>query len=72
LNVQAALDVGLIPPVPCERVALVPNGAGLGAAMFLNEQGFQRGATLAARAKHVELDLDPEFNARFVECMGLE
>lgn len=72
LNIDAALELGLIPPVARERVARVANGAGLGAALFLNDPGFERGQALAARAKHVELDLDPEFNRRFVESMGLE
>ncbi len=72
LNVDAALDLGLIPPVDRERIELIANGAGLGAAMFLRDEGLKRGEELAARAHHVELDLDPEFNMRFVEAMGLE
>jgi hypothetical protein len=54
------------------RIALIPNGAGLGAAMFLQEEGARVGEALAERAQHVELDLDPEFNSRYVESMGLE
>jgi uncharacterized 2Fe-2S/4Fe-4S cluster protein (DUF4445 family) len=72
LNVQAALGLGLIPPVEPGRVALVPNGAGLGAALFLRPEGFALGEKLAARARHMELDLEPEFNQRFVDAMGLE
>jgi uncharacterized 2Fe-2S/4Fe-4S cluster protein (DUF4445 family) len=72
LNVDAALGLGLIPGVDRARVELIPNGAGLGAAMFLRDEGFKIGEALAARAAHVELDLEPEFNMRFVECMGLE
>jgi uncharacterized 2Fe-2S/4Fe-4S cluster protein (DUF4445 family) len=72
LNVDAAVDLGLVPPVVRTRIELIANGAGLGAAMFLRDEGFRRGEELAARAKHVELDLEPEFNMRFVEAMGLE
>jgi uncharacterized 2Fe-2S/4Fe-4S cluster protein (DUF4445 family) len=72
LNVAAALGLGLIPPVDPAQVELIPNGAGLGAAMFLGAAGAEVGAALAARAQHVELDLDPEFNLRYVEAMGLE
>jgi uncharacterized 2Fe-2S/4Fe-4S cluster protein (DUF4445 family) len=72
LNVEAALGLGLVPPVDPARVALAPNGAGLGAALFLRDEGLARGEALAARARHVELDLDAEFNQRFVEAMGLE
>jgi uncharacterized 2Fe-2S/4Fe-4S cluster protein (DUF4445 family) len=72
LNVDAALDLGLIPRVPRERVELIANGAGLGAALFLQDEGFHCGEDLAARARHVELDLEPEFNLRFVEALSLE
>jgi uncharacterized 2Fe-2S/4Fe-4S cluster protein (DUF4445 family) len=72
LNIDAALDLGLIPRVDRGLIELVPNGAGLGAAMFLREAGARIGEGLAARAGHVELDLEPEFNMRFVESMGLE
>jgi uncharacterized 2Fe-2S/4Fe-4S cluster protein (DUF4445 family) len=73
LNIQAVLGVGLIPPeVDRSRIELSPNGAGLGAAMFLRDEGFKVGQALAARAAHLELDLEPEFNRRFVESMGLE
>jgi uncharacterized 2Fe-2S/4Fe-4S cluster protein (DUF4445 family) len=72
LSLEASLDLGLIPPVPRERIELVANGAGLGAAMFLQDQGFKCGEDLAARARHVELDLEPDFNMRFIEAMTLE
>ena len=72
LNIEAVLGVGLIPNVDPSRIELTPNGAGLGAAMFLRDEGLRVGEELAARTAHVELDLEPEFNMRFVESMGLE
>ena len=71
VNLDAALGVGLVPNVERTRIELIANGAGLGAAMFLREEGFAIGEQLATRAKQVELDLDPDFNTRFVEAMGL-
>ncbi len=68
---DAVLGLGLIPPVARERIELIPNGAGLGAALFLQDAGFQLAERLATRAQHVELDLDPEFNRRFVEASSL-
>lgn len=72
LDLDAALAVGLLPEVPRERIELVANGAGLGAAMFLQDEGFRLGEVLASRSRHIELDLDPEFNERFVQAMALE
>ncbi len=72
LSVEAALGLGLVPPASRARVELLANGAGLGAALFLRDDGFALGEALAAQARHVELDQDPEFNERFVDAMRLE
>jgi len=71
LNLAAARGLGLIPNVDRSRIELIPNGAGLGAALFLRDDGFAIGEDLATRAQHIELDLDPAFNTRFVEAMEL-
>lgn len=70
-DVDAVLALGMIPPVRRDVVETVANGAGLGAAMFLLEQGMARAEALAARAEQVDLDLDPDFNMRFVQAMSL-
>jgi hypothetical protein len=49
----------------------VANGAGLGAAIFLTEEGFALGERLAAHARQVELDQDPEFNHLYIRSMDL-
>ncbi len=71
LKLEALLGVGLLPPVNPARIELVANGAGLGAAIFLSNDGLARGEALAARAKHIELNSNPEFNERFVEALTL-
>lgn len=71
IDIQAALQLGLIPPVPPERVQTIANGAGLGAAMFLNDQGFALGEMLAAKAEQVDLDLEPHFMKRYIASMAL-
>jgi len=71
LNKDALLGIGLLPDVDRARIEMVANGAGLGAAIFLREEGFARGEALAARAEHVELNSEPDFNARFVDALKL-
>lgn len=71
IDVNAVLALGMIPPVRQEAVQTIANGAGFGAAMFLSEEGFALGEALAAKAEQVDLDLDPDFNMRFVESMAL-
>jgi uncharacterized 2Fe-2S/4Fe-4S cluster protein (DUF4445 family) len=70
VDIDSVLALGLIPPVHREAVKTVANGAGLGAAMFLSDQGYALSKALAVRAKQVDLDLDPDFNMRFIEAMS--
>ena len=72
VNVEAILEIGMIPPVKKEAVETIANGAGFGAAMFLTEEGFALGEKLAEKAEQVELDLDPKFNELYIGGMGLE
>ena len=48
----------MIPPVRREVVESIVNGAGLGAAMFLPDEGFALDEELADRAVQFDLDLD--------------
>ncbi|MDX1612827.1 MAG: ASKHA domain-containing protein [Candidatus Promineifilaceae bacterium] len=71
IDIKAVLGLGMIPPVRPEAVETQANGAGLGAALFLSDEGFALGERLAERAEQIDLDLDPDFNMRFVESMSL-
>jgi len=71
VDIDAILNIGMIPPVRKETVETIANGAGFGAAMFLTGEGFQLGQDLAERAEQIDLDLDPLFNKFFIEGMAL-
>ncbi|MGQ9598063.1 MAG: ASKHA domain-containing protein [Anaerolineae bacterium] len=71
LNVEAVVHLGMIPPVDPSIVEPSANGAGLGAALFLNDAEFARGERIAVQAEQIDLDLDPDFNRRFIEAMDL-
>jgi uncharacterized 2Fe-2S/4Fe-4S cluster protein (DUF4445 family) len=71
IDVDSAIELGMIPPVGADKVETIPNGAGLGAAMFLSDEGFALGETLAERAQQVDLDQDPLFISRYVGAMAL-
>jgi len=71
VDVDAILDIGMIPPVGKEVVETAANGAGFGAAMFLSDKGFAQGEKLAAHAKQIDLDTDANFNMLFMEGMYL-
>ena len=71
LNVAAVVGLGMIPAVPLDVVETSPNGAGLGAALMLDDAEFARAERIAAAAEQVDLDLDPEFDRRYVKSLGL-
>jgi uncharacterized 2Fe-2S/4Fe-4S cluster protein (DUF4445 family) len=71
LNVEAVVGLGMLPPVPLEVVEPSANGAGFGAALFLDDDQFGRGERIAAHAEQIDLDLDAAFNQRYVESMQL-
>ena len=71
LGAEAIIGLGLIPPVDLRRVESSANGAGLGAALFLDDDAFARGERLAARAEQIDLDLDPQFSQRYLGATEL-
>jgi uncharacterized 2Fe-2S/4Fe-4S cluster protein (DUF4445 family) len=71
LNTTAVMGLGMIPAVEPQIVETSPNGAGLGAALFLDEEEFMRGERIAAKAEQIDLDRDPDFNQRYVGAMSL-
>ncbi len=71
LDVDAALELGMIPPAPRETIETSANGAGLGAALMLDDREFARAERIAAATEQIELDLDPGFDLRFVRSMAL-
>jgi uncharacterized 2Fe-2S/4Fe-4S cluster protein (DUF4445 family) len=71
IDIGSAISLGMIPPVRLGVVETVANGAGLGAAMFLTDEGFALGEDLAHRAEQVDLDQDDMFINRYVGSMVL-
>ena len=47
LDIDAVMELGMIPDLPPDVVAGIPNGAGMGAAIFLSDEGFERGEKIA-------------------------
>jgi uncharacterized 2Fe-2S/4Fe-4S cluster protein (DUF4445 family) len=71
LNVDAVVNLGMIPAVAPSIVEPSANGAGFGAALFLDENHFARGEALATQAIQIDLDLDAEFNQRYIDSLAL-
>jgi uncharacterized 2Fe-2S/4Fe-4S cluster protein (DUF4445 family) len=66
LHVQSAVELGLLPRIPFDRIRQVGNAAGVGAAMMLLS-GEERAAAdrLSRSITHVELSQQKDFRRRF-------
>ena len=71
VSISSALRIGLIPPLPKEKIRYVGNAASLGAQLCLvSETERQRAESVAARIEHVSLAAHPDFERIFVEAMN--
>lgn len=72
IDVESALTIGLLPPVPVEKVSQVGNAAGTGARLALISQRQRaRAAEIAGCVHYLELARTPRFMRNFAEAMYL-
>lgn len=71
VDIDAILELGMIPPVAKGIVETVANGAGFGAAMFTTDEGFALGEMLAKKSHQVDLDQSANFYDFYIEGMKL-
>jgi uncharacterized 2Fe-2S/4Fe-4S cluster protein (DUF4445 family) len=68
---EEAMDIGLVPRLPLERIVGVGNAAGSGAILALLSLDMRRQAQeVARRITYIELSARPEFNQEFVQGMS--
>jgi uncharacterized 2Fe-2S/4Fe-4S cluster protein (DUF4445 family) len=72
LNLESAIDIGLLPRLPVQRFSQVGNAAGTGARMVLaSETQRQRAETLGRRIQYIELGANPNFQQWFSQSLKL-
>ena len=72
IDVDSAITIGMLPPLPIERFKQVGNAAGTGARLAListNER--RKAAAMAARVRYIELAAIPDFNQKFAEASAM-
>ena len=68
---ESALIIGLLPPVPLERIKAIGNAAGDGSRMALVSKSFrERAAALPDLVEHVELSTRADFNEEFIKALN--
>jgi uncharacterized 2Fe-2S/4Fe-4S cluster protein (DUF4445 family) len=71
LSIRSALRIGLIPPLPVEKIRYVGNAALLGAQLCLVSEAERHSAEGIARSiEHVSLAVHPDFQEIFVDCLS--
>ena len=71
IDIDNAVAIGLLPPLPLERFAQVGNAAGVGVArMLASTAERERAAEIASRCRYVELNTHPQFQERFIANIG--
>ena len=72
INIESAIGIRLLPPLPLEKITYMGNAAHLGAQMALLSESERRQAdAIAERVEHVALATRPEFQIIFVDAMNL-
>jgi len=71
VDIDAVIAIGMIPAVRKEVVETVANGAGIGAAMFLSDEGFDLAEKLADKAEQIDLDANLDFQEQYVGALAL-
>jgi len=70
LDIANARRIGLLPPLPLERIEGVGNAAGAGAKLaLLSVEERRRAAELARQVEHLELCGNPDYQMEFMETM---
>lgn len=70
LDKKSAVDIGLLPRIPADKIRGVQNTAGLGACMALaSPRLFDSTAEIAKKMTYVELSTLPDFQRRFMRAL---
>ena len=73
IDVQSAVAIGMLPPLPLERYQQVGNAAGTGARIALISRDKRRVALeIAAKDGYIELATIPEFNKKFADASSMK
>ena len=72
INREKAVVLGLIPPIPLERIHFIGNGAMDGALRALiNMEERTRADEISVRVRHIELSGRPDFEETFLRHLAL-
>jgi uncharacterized 2Fe-2S/4Fe-4S cluster protein (DUF4445 family) len=72
IDVESAIEIGMLPALPLGRFRQVGNAAGMGARMALVSRTQRaRAQQIALRDRYIELGTIPEFNRKFADASSM-
>jgi uncharacterized 2Fe-2S/4Fe-4S cluster protein (DUF4445 family) len=72
IDVESAIEIGMLPALPLDRFRQVGNAAGTGARMALVSRAQRvRAQQIALRDRYIELGTIPEFNRKFADASSM-
>ena len=70
VNPYSAMRIGLIPTTAPEKIVSLGNAASAGARLaLLSKDHWRESADIAHRIEHIELSVQPDFEAHFIDAM---
>lgn len=73
MNIQSALNIGLIPTELKDKIVFAGNAAGVGAVLYLLSKRYREKAEkITSRAAYIELSNKPEFQNLYIENMTFD
>ncbi len=70
ISKSSAINIGLLPKIPEEKIFSLGNSAGIGASMILLSRKFQKEAEDCVRSiEHIQLATEPEFQNEYMMAM---
>jgi uncharacterized 2Fe-2S/4Fe-4S cluster protein (DUF4445 family) len=72
IDVESAIVIGMVPPLPLERFKQIGNAAGTGARLALISRSQRdKAREIALRARYIELACMPDFHRKFAEASSM-
>ena len=72
IDVESAIEIGMLPPLPLDRFRQIGNAAGTGARLALISRTMRaRAQQIALRDRYIELGRIPDFNRKFAESNSM-
>jgi uncharacterized 2Fe-2S/4Fe-4S cluster protein (DUF4445 family) len=72
IDIESAITIGMLPPLPLDRFRQVGNAAGMGAKMaLLSSSARLEARKIAQRVEYIELTTIPDFNRIFMKAISI-